>query len=112
MKRAVLLFSVLVVLGGIAYGTSGQGRVDGTLVDEQGSPLSDCQVDRDLRIGIGFGGFDSLAYATASGGAFSLPVNRGYNRLTFTCAGGPSGSASTIVWRGRDPEVTVVLDAR
>lgn len=91
MKRVVLLGSVLVLLGGTAYGTSGQGRVDGTLLDGQGQPLSDCQVDRDLRLGVGFGGFDGLAYATGRGGVFALPVNRGFNRLTFACSGGTYG---------------------
>jgi hypothetical protein len=105
-----VLLLVLALLGAVGYGTSGQGLVRGTVVDEGGQPLSDCQVDRSLRLGVGFGGFDGQGYATGLDGQFAIPVNRGFNRLTFTCPGGREGTASTVVLRGREARVTAVLD--
>jgi hypothetical protein len=79
-------------------------------VDQSGQPLSDCQVDRGLRLGVGFGGFDGQGYATGLDGQFVMPVNRGFNRLTFMCSGGSDGTASTVVLRGREARVSAVLD--
>jgi hypothetical protein len=105
-----VLVVVLLLLGGVGYGTSGQGRVGGTVKDEEGQPLPDCKVTRGLRLGVGLGGFDGQAYVTGPMGQFALPVNRGLNRLTFACRGMRKGSATTLVWRGREPRITVVLD--
>lgn len=110
MKRAAWFVLVLVLLGAVGYGMSGQSVVSGTVTGKNGEPLAGCGVDRGLRLGVGFGGFDGPAYATDASGQFALPVNRGLNRLTFSCLGGLDGTATTVVWRGREPRVAVVLD--
>lgn len=103
---------VLVVLavGGAAYATSGQGSVAGSLTDANGRPLANCSVERGLRVGFGVGGFDDIAYATGRDGEFRLPVNRGFNRLEFTCPGMGQTTQTAVVWRGRDAAVTAELE--
>jgi hypothetical protein len=110
VKKAAVLLLVLVLLGAVGLGTSGQDLVRGTIEDEDGQPLSNCQVDRGLRLGVGFGGFDGPTFSSGSEGQFVLPVNRGFNRLTFMCPGGRDGTASTVVLRGREARVSAVLD--
>jgi hypothetical protein len=105
-----VLLLLLLLLAALGYGTSGQDLVRGTVEDENGQPLSDCQIDRGLRLGVGFGGFDGQGYATGLDGQFAMPVNRGLNRLTFVCPGGRDGTASTVVLRGREARVSAVLD--
>lgn len=108
MKRwAVLLLAVLSA-GTLGWAVSGQGRVAGTAADQDGRPLAGCSVERGLRLGVGSGGFDGEAYATGPRGRFALPVNRGVNRLTIRC-GARRGTVTTVVWRGREPMVTVTL---
>lgn len=110
MKRIAWFVLLVALLGTVGYGMSGQSVVRGKVTGENGEPLVDCEVDRGLRLGVGFGGFDGPLYATDVSGQFALPVNRGINRLTFSCPGGREGTATTVVWRGREPQVAVVLD--
>lgn len=106
----MLVVVALALTCAAGYGTSGQAFVGGTVVDGDGRPMRECMVDRGLRLGVGFGGFDSEGYNTGTDGQFDLPVNRGANRLTFTCPDGVAGAVTTLVIRGLDTRVAVVLD--
>lgn len=92
--------------------TSGQGSVSGTVTDAKGRALAECEVDRDFRLGFGFGGFDGLAYTTDGDGEFTIPVNAGVNRLRVTCPGSARIVMMSVVWRGSDRQVEAVLDGR
>jgi hypothetical protein len=100
VRQTAVVAGGLLVLGTVGYVTSGQGSVSGSLVDASGRPLAGCTVELGLRLGVGPGGFDSLAYATGPAGEFTIPVNAGVNRLHFTCPGLGTAAATSVVWRG------------
>ena len=110
MRRVVLAGVGVLALGVLAHETSGQGHVSGRLVTPDGTAVSECLIQRDLRLGFWFGGgFDDLGYMTGTDGRFRLPVARGVNRLTFDCASRGEAEGSTVVWRHLEPDMTVVL---
>lgn len=109
-RRAAVAASSLLVLGAVGHLTSGQGSISGSVVDASGRPVAGCDVARGLRLGVGFGGFDGLGYATDQDGGFTIPVNAGLNRLHFTCRGLGTAAATSVVWRGSRSATTAVLD--
>lgn len=110
MKKLAVLALVLLALGAAGYASSGQALLRGTVMGPDGQPLADCAIDRGLRVGLGFGGFDGVAYSTGADGRFALPVNRGVNRLTFECPGDRHGNVTAAVLRGFEPRADVALD--
>lgn len=112
VKRLLAVLVLAGLLVAAAWATSGQQQVRGRLAKATGGALTDCEIQREGRLGfVTGGGFDSIGTTTDKDGRFSLSMARGLNTLLFRCPGFDVRKRVLVV-RGSDSDYELVAAER